>query len=113
MLQIQYRNPDQMPKEAILVVGAGSSGAQIATELMRAGRRVFMSAGPHDRPPRSYRGRDFCWWLGVLGKWDLAAPTAGTEHVSIAVSGANGGETVDFRRLASEGMSLLGRAESY
>ncbi len=109
----QYRNPDRMPTGAILVVGAGSSGAQIATELMRAGRRVYMSAGPHDRPPRSYRGRDFCWWLGVLGKWDLAAPTPGTEHVSIAVSGANGGETVDFRRLASEGMTLLGRAESY
>ena len=46
----------------------------------------------------SYRGRDFCWWLGVLGKWDAAAPPRGAEHVTIAVSGAHGGHTVDFRR---------------
>ncbi|WP_324753700.1 NAD(P)/FAD-dependent oxidoreductase [Roseovarius sp. Pro17] len=109
----KYRNPDQLPEGAVLVVGAGASGAQIAAELMRSGRRVYLSAGPHDRPPRSYRGRDFCWWLGVLGKWDIAAPTPGTEHVTIAVSGANGGETVDFRRMAAEGMTLLGRTESY
>jgi putative flavoprotein involved in K+ transport len=92
-----YRNPAQLPKGAVLVVGAGSSGVQIADELQRAGRRVYLSVGAHDRPPRSYRGRDFCWWLGVLGKWDLETPGPGTEHVTIAVSGARGGETIDFR----------------
>ena len=65
-----YRNPGQLPDGAVLVVGAGSSGVQIADELLRAGRRVYLSVGPHDRPPRAYRERDFCWWLGVLGKWD-------------------------------------------
>ncbi|NNF78058.1 MAG: NAD(P)-binding domain-containing protein, partial [Rhizobiales bacterium] len=65
-----YRNPDQLPEGAVLVVGAGSSGVQIADELSRSGRRVCLSVGPHDRPPRSYRGRDNVWWLGVLGKWD-------------------------------------------
>ncbi|MDK8875448.1 NAD(P)/FAD-dependent oxidoreductase [Paracoccus sp. SSJ] len=108
-----YRNPDQLPPGAVLVIGAGSSGVQIADELMRAGRKVYLSVGPHDRPPRSYRGRDFCWWLGVLGKWDMAAPAPGTEHVTIAVSGARGGETVDFRRLGNRGMVLLGRTEGY
>lgn len=108
-----YRNPGQLPEGAVLVVGAGSSGTQIADELMRAGRQVFLSVGPHGRPPRSYRGRDFVWWLGVLGKWDLATPPAGAEHVTIAVSGAEGGKTVDFRRLAAGGMTLLGRAEAY
>ncbi len=108
-----YRNPDQLPEGPVLVVGAGASGAQIAAELVRRKRRVYLAVGPHDRPPRSYRGRDFCWWLGVLGKWDLAAPAPGTEHVSIAVSGAQGGETVDFRCLAREGVTLVGRAESY
>ncbi len=108
-----YRNPGQLPEGAVLVVGAGSSGAQIAEELLRAGRRVYLSVGPHDRPPRSYRGRDFVWWLGVLGKWDAAAPSPGTEHVTIAVSGANGGQTVDFRRLAAEGMILVGRTEGF
>jgi len=108
-----YRNPGQLPDGAVLVVGAGSSGAQIAEELLRAGRKVYLSVGPHDRPPRSYRGRDFVWWLGVLGKWDAPAPTPGTEHITIAVSGANGGRTVDFRRLAAEGMTLVGRTETF
>lgn len=108
-----YRNPDQLPQGSVLVVGAGSSGAQIADELQRAGRKVFLSVGPHDRPPRTYRGYDYCWWLGVLGKWNAAAPTPGTEHVTIAVSGARGGHTVDFRRFAAEGMTLLGRTQSY
>ena len=109
----KYRNPEQLPKGAVLVVGAGSSGVQIADELTRAGRRVYLSVGPHDRPPRAYRGRDFCWWLGVLGKWDAETPGPGTEHVTIAVSGARGGETIDFRRLAAQGMTLVGRTDSY
>jgi putative flavoprotein involved in K+ transport len=108
-----YRNPGQLPQGAVLVVGAGSSGVQIADELLRAGKRVYLSVGPHDRPPRSYRGRDFCWWLGVLGKWDAAAPKSGTEHVTISVSGAYGGQTIDFRRLAAQGMTLLGRTQSF
>ncbi len=107
-----YRNPAQLPKGGVLVVGAGSSGVQIADELLRAGRQVWLSVGPHDRPPRSYRGRDFVWWLGVLNKWDAEA-TPGVEHTTIAVSGAYGGQTIDFRRLAARGMQLLGRTEGY
>ncbi len=108
-----YRNPDQMPEGAVLVVGAGSSGVQIADELLRAGKRVYLSVGPHDRPFRSYRGRDFVWWLGVLGLWDLEAMAPGTEHVTIAVSGAHGGHTVNFRQLAARGMTLVGRTASF
>jgi putative flavoprotein involved in K+ transport len=107
-----YRNPGQLPEGAVLVVGAGASGAQIAEELMLAGRRVFISIGPHDRPPRRYRGRDNVWWLGVLDKWDMEAPPT-TEHVTFAVSGAYGGRTVDYRRLAARGMTLVGRAAAF
>ncbi len=108
-----YRNPAQLPQGSVLVVGAGSSGAQIADELLRAGKRVYLSVGPHDLPPRSYRGQDFVWWLGVLGKWEATTLDPGTEHVTIAVSGAHGGETVSFKRLAARGMTLVGRTESY
>ena len=108
-----YRNPQQLPAGAVLVVGAGSSGVQIADELQQSGRQVYLAVGPHDRPPRSYRGRDFCWWLGVLGKWDASAPPHGAEHVTIAVSGAHGGHTVDFRSLASSGITLLGLADAF
>ena len=103
-----YRNPQDLPAGAVLVVGAGSSGVQIADELRAAGRRVLLSVGPHDRPPRRYRGRDFVWWLGVLGKWDAQTPPQGAEHVTIAVSGAHGGRTIDFRELHDRGIELLG-----
>lgn len=108
-----YKNPGQLPPGGVLVVGAGSSGAQIAEELQRAGRKVWLSVGPHDRPPRRYRGKDFVWWLGVLGKWDVKTRDPATEHVTIAVSGAYGGQTMDFRRLAAQGVTLLGRAGGF
>jgi hypothetical protein len=116
LLQIHsadYRNPQQLPAGAVLVVGAGSSGVQIADELQRSGKQVYLSVGAHDRPPRAYRNRDFCWWLGVLGEWDQAAMKPGREHVTIAVSGAHGGRTIDFRGLAHRGMTLVGVTESF
>lgn len=113
MHSAHYKNPGQLPPGAVMVVGAGSSGVQIADELLRSGRKVYLSVGPHDRPPIRYRGKDFVWWLGVLGKWDMPTPGPGTEHVTIAVSGAHGGRTIDFRELAARGMTLLGRAGAY
>ena len=108
----QYHNSDQLPDGGVLVIGAGSSGSQIADELLRTGKSVHLSVGPHDLPPRSYRGRDFVWWLGVLGKWEAVTKDPGTEHITIAVSGSHGGQTVDFRGLAERGIILLGRTHS-
>jgi len=108
-----YHRPDQLDDGAVLVVGAGSSGSQIADELLRSGRRVYLSVGPHDRPPRSYRGKDFVWWLGALGKWQLKTLDPATAHVTIAVSGAYGGQTIDFRKFAERGMTLLGMTEGF
>lgn len=104
-----YKNPQDLPEGGVLVVGAGSSGAQIAAELNAAGRDTYLAVGAHERPPRNYRNRDFCWWMGVLDMWDQ---TEGA-HVTIAVSGADGGKTVDFRELAARGMTLTGRVSSY
>ena len=77
-------------------------GCRSPTSCCEPDGSVYLSVGPHDRPPRRYRGRDFVWWLGVLGKWDADAPPQGAEHVTIAVSGAHGGHTVDFRDLAAQ-----------
>jgi putative flavoprotein involved in K+ transport len=108
-----YRNPAQLPAGGVLVIGAGSSGVQIADELNRAGRKTWLAVGPHNRPPRRYRGRDFVWWLGVLGKWDQKPVETNGPHVTIAVSGAHGGKTVDFRDLAQDGITLVGRANGF
>lgn len=108
-----YKNPEQLPEGNVLVVGAGSSGAQIADELQSSGRSVFLSLGPTERPPRAYRGRDCVWWLGVLGKWETLPPPTGGRHVAIAVSGVDGGKTVDFRALAKDGVTLLGQTKSF
>ncbi len=108
-----YKNPAQLADGAVLVVGAGSSGSQIADELLRDGRSVYLSVGPHDRPPRSYRSKDFVWWLGVLGKWEAKTIDPSTAHVTIAVSGAYGGHTIDFRRFAERGMTLVGMTEKF
>ncbi len=49
----------------------------------------------------------------MLGKWDLETRVPGREHITIAVSGARGGYTIDFRRLAAGGMTLVGMTEAY
>jgi putative flavoprotein involved in K+ transport len=62
-----YRSPGALPPGAVLVVGAGPSGQQLALELRRAGRRVILSASDHARAPRRYRGRDIFVWLAAMG----------------------------------------------
>ena len=62
-----YRNPQQLPKGAVLVVGSGSSGSQIAAELQQSGRKVYLSMGPHNKPPRAYRGKDLRVVAGCAG----------------------------------------------
>lgn len=108
-----YKNPAQLAEGAVLVVGAGASGSQIAEELRQAGRTVYLSVGEHYRPPRAYRGRDYCWWLGALGLWDEVKIRPKKQHVAFAVSGYEGGRTVDFRRLAHAGITLVGLTKSY
>lgn len=108
-----YKNPDQLAPGAVMVVGGGASGCQIAEELRRHGRDVYLSIGEHYRPPRSYRARDYVWWLGVLGKWDEIKKNGQKKHVAFAVSGYDGGKTVDFRRLGHIGITVLGKTVAY
>ncbi|MEJ6014375.1 NAD(P)/FAD-dependent oxidoreductase [Corynebacterium sp. H127] len=109
----EYRNPRDLPAGGVLVVGSGSSGVQIAEELLDAGREVYLAVGPHDRPPRRYRDRDIIWWMGALHRWDDALYALDDKPVAMAMSGAKGGLTVDFRELCNRGMQLVGRAESF
>jgi putative flavoprotein involved in K+ transport len=107
-----YKNPDQLPAGAVLVAGAGASGAQIAEELLRAGRRVFLSFGQHRRLPRRYRGRDLIWWFAETGFDEVPAELHGSPRLPPVLTGAYGGHTIDFRRFAADGIILLGRLQA-
>lgn len=109
---MQYRNPSSLPLGAVLVVGSGQSGAQIAEELYQSGRRVYLSVGSAGRVPRRYRGRDINEWLTRMGAFDtkleeLASPAARfATHPQI--SGKNGGESLNLHQFARDGVRLLG-----
>src|SRR5262245_16871301 len=108
---IHYRSPAELPPGAVLVVGAGNSGCQIADELLRNGRRVFLAMSRHSRAPRRYRGKDIIWWYEVLGRFDVNIDTfPGRRYPPTSImTGVNGGYDLDPRRLGSAGVSLLGR----
>jgi putative flavoprotein involved in K+ transport len=105
-----YRNPDQLPEGAVLVVGSRASGCQIADELIEAGRRTYISVGRHQRAPRRYRGRDALWWRRELGLLDQTATEVPPERrlPPPLVTGVHGGYDVDLRQSAARGLSLLG-----
>ena len=107
-----YRRPSSLVPGAVLVVGTGQSGAQIAEELYQSGRGVYLSVGSAGRVPRRYRGRDINDWLTRMGAFDtkvddLASPAARfAAHPQI--SGKNGGESLNLHQFARDGVRLLG-----
>lgn len=105
----KYRAPDQLAPGSVLVVGGGASGAQIAEELLRAGRRVYLSVSHHRRMPRRYRGRDLIWWIAELGLDQTPVEKRGPDRTLPLITGAYGGHTIDFRQFAAQGITLLGR----
>jgi putative flavoprotein involved in K+ transport len=117
-----YRNEASLPAGAVLVVGSGQSGVQLAEELHEAGRHVVLSVGSAGRVPRRYRGFDCLGWvarLAVRGEDigvtlppvetlpDPGLRFAGNPHLS----GHGGGHDTNLRQFAAEGMTLVGRIE--
>jgi putative flavoprotein involved in K+ transport len=106
-----YRNPAQLPPGAVVVVGSGASGCQIADDLNQSGREVYLSVGRHSRRPRRYRGKDFAYWGPVLGTTEQIVDTVPEQlrkGSEILLTGANGGYDVDLRAMAARGIVLLG-----
>jgi putative flavoprotein involved in K+ transport len=116
----RYRNPAQLPTGGVLVVGASSSGVQIADELARAGRPVVLSVGRHTRMPRRYRGMDIFWWLQSTGRLartidDVPDAGAARRETSLQLAGRNAPELVDrsldLATLQAGGVRIVGRLE--
>ncbi|GAA4738828.1 MSMEG_0569 family flavin-dependent oxidoreductase [Amnibacterium soli] len=109
-----YRNAGSLPEGAVLVVGSGQSGAQIAEDLHLAGRRVHLALGRAPRSARRYRGRDCIAWLEEMGVYDVtvqqhASGLAKRESTNHYMTGRAGGHDIDLRAFALEGMRLYGR----
>ena len=107
----RYRRPEELPDGAVLVVGSGASGCQIADELLRAGRTVFLSVSRHRRVPRRLRGKDVYWWLDRMGRFDQPIDSFPGRQwpPSTVVTGVSGGYDVDVRQMAADGVRVLGR----
>ena len=111
----QYRNPEALPPGAILVVGSGQSGCQIAEELYLSGRRVFLCVGRAGRAPRRYRGQDVFYWMQQLGSFNRTVDQLDSPQrkfdANPHATGARGGHTIDLHQFARDGVTLLGRLQ--
>jgi putative flavoprotein involved in K+ transport len=108
-----YKNPQALPDGAVLVVGTGQSGCQIAEDLHLAGRDVHLAVGPAPRCARVYRGKDVTEWLNLMGYYDLPYDRHPDrdqvrDKTNHYVTGRDGGRDIDLRKFALEGMHLYG-----
>ena len=109
----QYRNPQALPEGAVLVVGNGQSGSQIAEDLHLAGRRVVLATGDAPRCARFYRGKDVVDWLADMNYYEMPVGVhplreGVRDNTNHYVTGRDGGRDIDLRRFAAEGMELYG-----
>ena len=111
-----YRRPEDVLPGGVLVIGSAQSGAQIAEELLDAGRRVYLATSRLGRMPRRYRGRDVAEWWREMGWFDV--PPSEVEPAvrrtsQALVSGTKGGHTISLQGLARKGALLLGRLSGF
>jgi len=109
----EYRNPSLLPDGAVLIVGSGQTGCQLAEELQEAGRKVILSCGRAPWGPRRFGGHDLVWWIVETGWWqrtlrDLPSPAARLFSNPLA-TGHGGGHDLHLRTLHALGVELVGR----
>jgi putative flavoprotein involved in K+ transport len=112
-----YKSPQALPEGAVLVVGSGQSGCQIAEDLHLAGRQVHLCLGGAPRAPRKYRGKDVVDWLHQMGYYDMPIHEHPLKEQVRAkanhyLTGRDGGREIDLRQFAAEGMRLYGRLQN-
>jgi putative flavoprotein involved in K+ transport len=109
-----YRNPWTLPGGGVLVIGGSATGVQLADEIRRSGRDVYLSTGRHTRLPRHYRGHDVWWWLEHTGVLDepLDDPVVrerARQAPSFQLVGRPDCTALDLGTLHAAGVHVLGR----
>jgi len=109
-----YVAPAGLPAGPVLVVGSGQSGCQVAEELQKAGREVFLSCGRAPWAPRRISDHDLFWWLeesGFLAARTETLPPAARLLGNIVATGHGGGHDLNLRTLDELGVHLLGHLD--
>jgi putative flavoprotein involved in K+ transport len=113
----EYRNPAELPDGAVLVVGSGQSGCQVAEDLLGAGRSVYLAVGACPWVPRSHQGRDLVHWMAETGMLDQTVDTLTAPNALVAcnpaVSGTEGGHDCNPLTLMTRGAVPVGRLTGF
>lgn len=110
LLAEEYRNPAALQPGAVLIVGSGQTGCQLAEELISSGRIVYLACGRCPWTPRRIEGRDFVWWSRVSGFLERKVPSPAARLIgNVQSTGSRGGHDLHYRTLHAQGVRLLGR----
>ncbi|RYH07008.1 NAD(P)/FAD-dependent oxidoreductase [Tropicimonas sp. IMCC6043] len=101
---VEYTSAAALPHGAVVVVGCGDTGGQIAEELMEAGRRVYLSTGRNGRVPRRYRGRDFFIWMTESKLNQNPRPPGNAGRALIGRK-----RTITLQSMSAKGVTVTGR----
>src|SRR5688572_11589066 len=112
----EYKNANQIPPGAVLVVGGAQSGIQITEDLLHAGKKVFLSTSKVARIPRWYRGKDIFYWIMDAKFYDVKAEdiedpdllNLKPPHVSGTGTGKH---SLSLQSLAKQGAVILGKLD--
>ena len=109
-----YRNAAALPPGAVVIIGSGQSGVQIAEDLLSAGRTVYLCTSKAPRVPRRYRGREILEWWIETGFLDVTYESLEDKSISRMtqpqISGlGRHGHTLSLQHLARQGAVILGR----
>jgi putative flavoprotein involved in K+ transport len=109
----EYTNPADLPPGAVLIVGSGQTGCQLADEIHRSGRKVFLACGRCVWVPRRLEGHDIFWWLIESGFMDRSPDKLPSPAARLLgnpqTTGHDGGRDLNFRVLHEMGVELVGR----
>jgi putative flavoprotein involved in K+ transport len=110
----EYRNPQHLPPGGVLVVGGSATGLQLADEIRRSDRPVWLCVGEHVRLPRNYRGRDVLWWMEKSGIWnqrydEIEDLERARGLPSPQLIGSTDHATLDLNALRAAGVQIVGR----
>lgn len=105
-----YHSPTQIPPGAVLVVGDGATGRQIASELVSS-HTVWLATGkPRKVLPDRILGQSLFWWMERLGLLKASYETLIGKRLREMDSFP--GKHLEFRKLREQGIKVVGRLAS-